>query len=77
MTVFDACGCVRVGDVVCLWLSTCSKDAKRLCPLVVRCSHLSQHIERPAHLHRRLMTPACKSVCESMAVDVCVYACMQ
>lgn len=44
----------------------------RLCPLVERRSHLSQHAERPTHLHRRLMTPACKSVCESMAVDECV-----
>lgn len=39
-------------------------------------SHLSQHADRPTHLHRHLMTPAWKSVCEGMAVilEVCVCA---
>lgn len=73
----QVCGCVcTVGDVcACLGLPTRSKEAKRLCPLVEWRSHLSQHAERPTHLHRRLMTPACKRVRESMAVDVCVCVC--
>lgn len=53
-------------------MRVCSKEDMRLCPS----GHaaLSSHAERPTHLHRHLMTPACKSVCESVAVDECLCA---
>lgn len=65
----DVCVC----SVHCGSVAACSEEAWRLCPLVELCSHLSHCAERPTHLHRLFMTPACKSVCERMAVCVCVY----